>query len=60
MNNASEKIKIILVGNKFDLVTKNPSLREVKKEEGLKLAENYGFMFEETSAFTSKNVNKVF
>ena len=60
MNNASENIKIILVGNKLDLVTKDPSLREVKKEEGLKLSQNYGFMFEETSAFTAENVSKVF
>ena len=53
MNNASENIKIILIGNKLDLVMKDPSLRQVKKEEGMKLSENYGFMFEETSAFTS-------
>jgi|ETNmetMinimDraft_14_1059893.scaffolds.fasta_scaffold101355_1 hypothetical protein len=60
MNNASENIKIILIGNKLDLVMKDPSLRQVKKEEGMKLSENYGFMFEETSAFTSQNVTKVF
>lgn len=60
MNNASENIKIMLVGNKLDLVMKTPTLREVSKEEGMKLAEKYGFMFEETSAFTSENVNMVF
>ena len=39
---------------------KDSSLREVSKEEGMKLSEKYGFMFEETSAFTSKNVIRVF
>ena len=30
MDNASEDIKIILVGNKLDLVSKDPSKREAK------------------------------
>ena len=38
MNNAAENLKIILVGNKLDLVMKDPRKREVTKEEGIKLS----------------------
>ena len=31
MNNASENLKIFLIGNKKDLVINNPKLRQVRK-----------------------------
>lgn len=51
---------IMLVGNKKDLVDKNPNLRKVSTEDGRKLAQDYNMLFEETSAVTSENVSDVF
>jgi Rab family protein len=57
---AEPDIVIVLVGNKVDLVERNPSLRKVSKEYARKLADEYQMLFEETSAITSENVNDVF
>jgi Rab family protein len=57
---AEPDIVIVLVGNKVDLVERNPSLRKVSKETARKLADEYQMLFEETSAITSENVNDVF
>jgi len=57
---AEPDIVIVLVGNKVDLVEKNPSLRKVKREKAQELAQEYNMTFEETSAITSENVNDVF
>ena len=55
--NSSPDTKIILVGNKIDLEDR----REIKYEEGKKIAEDYGFVeFFETSAKTGENVAKMF
>ncbi|KAM6968499.1 ras-related protein Rab-15-like [Tautogolabrus adspersus] len=53
---APEKVQRILVGNKSD---DEPS-RQVSKEQGSKLAENYGMDFFETSASTSTNIMEAF
>ena len=47
---------MILVGNKSDLEEK----REVSKEEGQELANQYGIDFFETSAKTGQNVEELF
>ena len=57
---AEPDIVIILVGNKVDLVEKNPSLRKVSQADAQSLAREYQMLFEETSAITSEKVNDVF
>jgi small GTP-binding protein len=57
---AEPDIVIVLVGNKVDLVQKNPNLRRVSEEAGRKLAAEYQMLFAETSAITSEKVNDVF
>ncbi|XP_015788107.1 ras-related protein Rap-2a [Tetranychus urticae] len=51
-----EKIPILLVGNKIDLVHQ----REVSTVEGMSLAQAWGCPFMETSAKNKCNVNEVF
>ena len=55
-NNASEKMLIILIGNKSDLNDK----RQVNTEEGQDLADKFGISFFETSCNTGENVNNIF
>ena len=55
-NNSSEKIFMVLIGNKSDLADK----RQVSTEEGRELAEKYEMKFYETSAKTGENVNEIF
>lgn len=57
---AEPDIIIVLVGNKSDLVERNPALRKVSREAAQQLAKENGMLFEETSAITSENVNDVF
>ena len=52
----SPDIKIMLVGNKIDLVDE----REVKREEGLSKAKNYEIPMMEASALDSTNVKEAF
>ena len=51
-----EQIPIMLVGNKVDLEDQ----REVRRDEGASLARSWGVPYEETSAKTKQNVDKVF
>ena len=53
---ASEKVVIILVGNKIDLEHK----RAIPTEEGEKIAEEFGLIFFFCSAKTGKNINEAF
>lgn len=55
-----DDIKILLAGNKLDLVEKNPSERAVTREEGEKFARANGMLFNETSAYTDKNITESF
>ena len=58
--NAEPNIIIMLVGNKIDLVEADATLRQVSKEEGEKLADDYKLMFEESSALQDTNVKSAF
>ncbi len=57
-SNCRSDTKVILVGNKIDLLEK----REVSEEEGRAFAEQHGLFFWETSAMTNQQdcVNKAF
>eukprot|EP00331_Platyophrya_macrostoma_P020054 CAMPEP_0176475716 /NCGR_PEP_ID=MMETSP0127-20121128/43756_1 /TAXON_ID=938130 /ORGANISM="Platyophrya macrostoma, Strain WH" /LENGTH=189 /DNA_ID=CAMNT_0017871333 /DNA_START=44 /DNA_END=610 /DNA_ORIENTATION=- len=55
-SHASEKMSIVLVGNKSDLSSK----RAVSYEEGAKYAQEHGLAFFETSAKEGTNVQEVF
>ena len=50
----------MLVGNKVDVCTDNPSLRQVSKEEGEKYAGAHGMAFTESSALEDVNVKHAF
>ena len=52
----NQQVIFILVGNKTDLEEK----REVKKEEGVKLATEKRWPFFETSAKSNKNIKEIF
>ena len=54
--NIKENVKIILVGNKYDLDFK----RSVSIEEGQELADEFGVKFIETSAKNNYNVDEIF
>ena len=54
--NYTEKIRVILIGNKYDL----KNLREISTEEGEKYAKENNIIFAETSALTSHNVHDAF
>ena len=50
----SEKVSIILIGNKID----NANERKISKEQGEKLASEIGVKFFETSAKTGEGINE--
>ena len=53
---ASNKVVIVLVGNKIDKIEQ----REVQKEEGEELAQECNLPFFECSALTGENINEAF
>ncbi|CAK9044103.1 unnamed protein product [Durusdinium trenchii] len=57
---AEPDIVIMLVGNKVDLVEKDPSLRQVYFDAAHEFAKLHGLIFEEASAVTSHNVKYIF
>ncbi len=52
--------KILLVGNKLDLINEKADNRTVKFEEAIEFANKNGMIYLETSALTYKNVNEAF
>ena len=52
----SEKVPIILVGNKIDIADR----RVIKKEDGESMAKEYGLLFSECSAKTGENIDSTF
>ena len=53
---ASQNVVIYIAGNKIDMEED----RKIKKEDGQKLADEYGFPFVETSAKDGININETF
>jgi len=58
--NAEPDIVILLVGNKVDLVEKDPSMRQVYYDAAAEFARQHGLFFSEASAVTSHNVTHIF
>mmetsp|Transcript_64546 Transcript_64546/g.154195 ORF Transcript_64546/g.154195 Transcript_64546/m.154195 type:complete len:220 (+) Transcript_64546:91-750(+) len=58
--NAEPDIVIMLVGNKVDLVEKDPSARQVYYDGAVEFANQHGLFFLEASAVTSYNVKRIF
>jgi Rab family protein len=58
--NAEPEIVIMLVGNKVDLVEKDPSARQVYYDAAAEFAKQHGLLFSESSAVTSYNVKFIF
>ena len=56
---AGDNIKILLAGNKLDLI-KNPSDRAVSREEAERFAKSNGMLFRETSAHKNENITESF
>lgn len=59
-DHAEPDIVILLVGNKLDLVEKNPENLKVPKEVAEKFAKAHGLLFIETSTFTGFHVKEAF
>ena len=57
---AGDDIKILLAGNKLDIVRQNPNARQVSREEAEKYAKSNGMLFKETSAFADENITESF
>jgi len=58
--NAEPDIVIMMVGNKVDLVEKDPSARQVYFDAAAEFARQHGLFFSEASAVTSYNVKHIF
>jgi len=58
--NAEPNIVIMLVGNKVDLVEKDPLCRQVYFDAAAEFAKQHGLFFSEASAVTSYNVKHIF
>lgn len=58
--NAEPNIVIMLVGNKVDLVEKDPTARQVYYDSAAEWARTHSLIFSEASAVTSYNVKHVF
>lgn len=52
--------KILLIGNKMDLITDRGLNRAVPMEEAMKYANENNMLYIETSALTYKNVDEAF
>jgi small GTP-binding protein len=59
-NNCRVDPRILLVGNKLDLVADMPEKRTVSTEEADSFARKGGYIYMETSALTHKNVKQAF
>ncbi|KFH11169.1 Rab11b, partial [Toxoplasma gondii MAS] len=58
--NSEPDIVIMMVGNKLDLVEKDPTARDVPYELAAKFAQANGLYFSEASAVTAFNVKHIF
>ena len=58
--NAGENIVMMLIGNKLDLVTGNPSERKVRTSQAQAFAKENNMLFDETSAVSNVKVKEAF
>ncbi|CAK0788879.1 unnamed protein product, partial [Prorocentrum cordatum] len=58
--NAEPSLTVMLVGNKVDLVEKDPKSRQVYHEAAVEFAQQHGLLFKEASAVTDYNVKPLF
>mmetsp|Transcript_49258 Transcript_49258/g.104811 ORF Transcript_49258/g.104811 Transcript_49258/m.104811 type:complete len:221 (-) Transcript_49258:136-798(-) len=58
--NAEPNIIIMLVGNKVDLVEKDPTARQVYYDTAVEFAQQHKLLFKEASAVTNYNVKHMF
>jgi len=58
--NAERNIIIMLVGNKVDLVEKDPTARQVYYDSAVEFAHQHKLFFKEASAVTNYNVKPIF
>merc|ERR1712060_951049 len=58
--NAEPNVVVMLVGNKVDLVEKDPSARQVLHDSAAEFARQHKLFFKEASAVTSYNVKLIF
>ena len=59
-NFTDKECVICIVGNKYDIVQNNPSMRKVTKQEGETFAINHNALFFEMSAKNFEEINKCF
>jgi len=59
-SNGCEKARLMLIGNKLDLVLLDPSARAVRADEAERLAASHDGIYDEVSAVTNKNVEASF
>ena len=57
---AEPDAKIMLVGNKLDVIENNPELRKVSKDEAQRFADLNNQLYKETSAITDAFVGETF
>ncbi|KAM3146858.1 hypothetical protein pb186bvf_001012 [Paramecium bursaria] len=57
---ASPQIVIILVGNKLDLVQKDPQVRQVETEIAMNYAKEQNIKYFESSSFTGESIQDIF
>merc|ERR1712217_80951 len=58
--NAEPNVIVMLVGNKVDLVEKDPTARQVGYDSAVEFARVHKLFFKEASAVTSYNVKHIF
>lgn len=60
LKSTDDKLQILLIGNKIDLLHKQPNNRQVFEHEAKKYAKDNNMIFYEVSAFLGDNVNESF
>jgi len=58
--NAEPDVVIMLVGNKVDLIEKDPGSRQVQLDQAAEFARQHGLFFSEASAVSGTNVKHIF
>lgn len=59
-NHAGSEVKIFLLGNKLDEVTRDENRREVRHSDAVSYASKHDMTYAEVSALTGENVRETF